>query len=331
MRERRSTLNLDAVSSIALNLVEERTFQEVLPTSLRTLEEAHPNQEWLLMERRSARRYRAVSSMGVHRDKILELAQLAVGEGVKVDGRANEARCDLGTPVWQRAGWVGGEPQIVLAVWSPTGTDAPRRVELHQAAHMILESYRNAFDYEKLRLGNRRDTLTGLYDNQRIRELVHREALRARRHRLPMSIVLLDVENFQYLNDVYGRAAGDQVLLKLSQILRHELRKEDAIGRMSGDQFLIVLGRTNNQEAQLIQTRLREHIESKPISLGCHRVSVKLRSSVASLGECVDGQLVETACRRLQAQKDVQRKPLPSAHVLSKMTSAPGHTSPWPR
>ena len=184
----RLPFNFEAVSSISLRLIQQRQFRRVLPTALEALQRAHSDLRWVILERADDRQYRAYGCEDVAKNSIDTLVQLAVGDGVCVDGSTEAASCDLGSPVWQRAGWVGGDPQIVLAAWSIGERCLPTRTEIHQAAHMILEIYKHALDYEKLRLGNRRDTLTGLYDRQRLTELVHREALRARRHSLPLSV-----------------------------------------------------------------------------------------------------------------------------------------------
>jgi diguanylate cyclase (GGDEF)-like protein/PAS domain S-box-containing protein len=86
-----------------------------------------------------------------------------------------------------------------------------------------------------------RDHLTGLFNRRYLEETLERELLRAGRRQLPLSVIMLDVDDFKQFNDTYGHAAGDAVLRRLGRLLLDQVRGEDIPSRYGGDEFLIVL------------------------------------------------------------------------------------------
>lgn len=90
-----------------------------------------------------------------------------------------------------------------------------------------------------------RDPLTKLYNRRFMDESLHRELLRARRGNSSVSLVMLDLDNFKYINDEYGHDTGDQVLVMLAQQLSQSVREEDLVYRFGGEEFVIVLPGAN--------------------------------------------------------------------------------------
>jgi diguanylate cyclase (GGDEF)-like protein/PAS domain S-box-containing protein len=86
-----------------------------------------------------------------------------------------------------------------------------------------------------------RDPMTGLYNRRYLDETLEREVARARREGNPLSVVMLDVDNFKKLNDSYGHQAGDEVLKALAEMLREDTRMEDVACRYGGEEFLVLL------------------------------------------------------------------------------------------
>lgn len=89
-----------------------------------------------------------------------------------------------------------------------------------------------------------RDPLTSLFNRRYLQETLARELSQAAREGQPLSLVMLDVDRFKELNDLYGHQAGDQVLLALSQALTALTRKGDIVSRFGGDEFLVALVNT---------------------------------------------------------------------------------------
>jgi diguanylate cyclase (GGDEF)-like protein len=94
-----------------------------------------------------------------------------------------------------------------------------------------------------------RDPLTGLFNRRYLQETLARELSQAVREGQPLSLVMLDVDRFKELNDLYGHQAGDQVLQALSQVLTALTRKGDIVSRYGGDEFLVALVNTPVESA----------------------------------------------------------------------------------
>ncbi len=103
-----------------------------------------------------------------------------------------------------------------------------------------------------------RDSLTGLYNHSRIEEQFLRELARAHRLGTPFAYAFIDLDHFKQVNDVYGHAAGDRVLMSLARLLVHRLRRTDLVGRYGGEEFIVVLPDTDWEQAVSIIDELRE-------------------------------------------------------------------------
>jgi|GEM_PF-752470 len=102
------------------------------------------------------------------------------------------------------------------------------------------------------------DALTGLYNRRYLEETLKR--LDVKRN-LPLSIMILDVNGLKLTNDAFGHAAGDELLIQVSNALRNVCREDEIIGRIGGDEFSIVLPHTSYNAADRIKERILEEIE----------------------------------------------------------------------
>ena len=135
---------------------------------------------------------------------------------------------------------------------------------------------------EELRYLATIDGLTGLYNRRHFLDLCERELPRARRYRLDMGLLMLDVDRFKDINDTYGHDVGDEVLRLLTRLCRTALREADIIGRLGGEEFAVLLPQTNLPAAREAGERLREAIAQTALPLGDGRM---LRFTV-SVGAC---------------------------------------------
>lgn len=110
------------------------------------------------------------------------------------------------------------------------------------------------------------DALTGMLNRRHFMQLAGREVLRARRHGVPLSLVMMDVDHFKRINDRHGHQAGDQVLRKLGEICHKLLRENDFACRLGGEEFALLFPETNSAQAEVIAERLRSIIASTIIS-----------------------------------------------------------------
>jgi diguanylate cyclase (GGDEF)-like protein len=104
------------------------------------------------------------------------------------------------------------------------------------------------------------DDLTGLHNRRFILERLNEKLAESKRHKVSSCVVLVDIDHFKKVNDVFGHAAGDDVLRAFAQILTRELREGDLVARYGGEEFLIILPMTEMQAAQVLIERLREAV-----------------------------------------------------------------------
>ena len=106
-----------------------------------------------------------------------------------------------------------------------------------------------------------RDAVTGLFNHRAIHQRLDQQFDQALQLSRPLSVIMMDVDNFKLFNDTYGHPAGDQVLKRVAEALRQGCDKHDLIGRYGGDEFLIVLPDLTGQEAKLLAQTLHNQIE----------------------------------------------------------------------
>ncbi|MHB8503962.1 MAG: GGDEF domain-containing protein [Candidatus Acidiferrales bacterium] len=100
------------------------------------------------------------------------------------------------------------------------------------------------------------DALTGLYNRRFAEQRLAAEVARSARKGHPLTIVLLDLNEFKPINDTYGHAAGDVVLQEFAAALNRAVRGGDLVVRMGGDEFLLILPECNHAQLQLVLDRL---------------------------------------------------------------------------
>ena len=108
------------------------------------------------------------------------------------------------------------------------------------------------------------DGLTELYNHRTFQERLAQEVGRAQRYRRPLSLLILDVDDFKRYNDLYGHLQGDRVLRDLARLLREASRVSDIVARYGGEEFAIILPETDRVNARKIGHRIREHVERYP-------------------------------------------------------------------
>jgi len=122
--------------------------------------------------------------------------------------------------------------------------------------HLELKSYRDQLKELALR-----DGLTGLYNHRSIMERIEEEISSANRRFAPLTMIMLDIDHFKKVNDTYGHQFGDEVLVNITNSLRHSFRKEDIIGRYGGEEFIVILPNANIKQAMLIGEKVRSKVE----------------------------------------------------------------------
>lgn len=150
------------------------------------------------------------------------------------------------------------------------------------------------------------DYLTGVSNSRRFFETGEIEYRRAKRLRHPLGVLMLDIDNFKNINDVYGHASGDKVLAAVSSLCCRTLRIVDTFGRLGGDEFAALLPETDQSGTVIAAERLRAAIAETEIEV----VNSRIRVSV-SLGASVllphDDQIEQALNRADKALYDAKR------------------------
>jgi diguanylate cyclase (GGDEF)-like protein len=107
------------------------------------------------------------------------------------------------------------------------------------------------------------DALTGLYNRRHLMVMLAQETSRARRHKTPLGILLIDVDHFKHYNDTFGHQPGDDVLVRLMVVLTHSVRDMDVTARYGGEEFVILLPETQVDGAMKVAERIRSATESE--------------------------------------------------------------------
>jgi diguanylate cyclase (GGDEF)-like protein len=112
------------------------------------------------------------------------------------------------------------------------------------------------------------DSLTKLYNSRHFFQQLKQEVERAKRYEHPLSLMLLDIDNFKGYNDTFGHLEGDNALTVLSEVIRKVLRHTDTAFRYGGEEFTILLPDTRSQDALEVAERLRINFENAVFSKG---------------------------------------------------------------
>lgn len=142
------------------------------------------------------------------------------------------------------------------------------------------------------------DVLTGALNRRAFFELGEREFARALRHRVPLSLVMLDIDRFKELEDQFGHAAGDGAVTALAQVIRDQMRTEDVLGRYWADKFVCLLPETALLDAHTVAERIRWTLASDDLRIEGAVMPVRISAGV-SMRRDADGSL-DTMVRRAE-------------------------------
>ncbi|MES1983081.1 MAG: GGDEF domain-containing protein [Pseudomonadota bacterium] len=125
------------------------------------------------------------------------------------------------------------------------------------------------------------DQLTGALNRRGLDETLSRELKRADRKQAPVSLALIDIDNFKLLNDTLGHQAGDQALVHMTTVIKEALRPTDAVARYGGEEFLVIMPDTGLEEGMATITRLQREITKQFFLHNNKRLLITFSAGVA--------------------------------------------------
>ena len=185
------------------------------------------------------------------------------------------------------------------------------RLELQQAQGRIqaLES-----KLEQMSELAREDPLTKSLNRRGMIEALGREMHRARRHRLPLSIALLDIDNFKQLNDKLGHQAGDNALVHLVAVIKTTLRQLDVIARFGGEEFMLLMPNTSLDDALQAVTRIQRELTRSIFMHENQRVLVTFSAGAALVDdkETQDSLIQRVDAAMYRAKREGKNRVVPA-------------------
>lgn len=187
-----------------------------------------------------------------------------------------------------------------------TQEDANTAQLFANGAAIIIE---NAKLYEKSQQLATWDALTSIFNRRYFYELALAEFKRSDRYKSPLSIIMLDIDHFKYINDKYGHLTGDQILISFVKRVQNELRTSDVFARYGGEEFIILLPETENQQAVQVAERMRIVTAEKPFTNKKSSPYITISLGVATLDESCDNldTLIDRSDKALYEAKQIGR------------------------
>ncbi|MEI7475290.1 MAG: GGDEF domain-containing protein [bacterium] len=133
---------------------------------------------------------------------------------------------------------------------------------------------------EEVKIVSTTDELTGLYNRTYLHQRLEEELSRAKRYDISVTCLLFDIDFFKVINDMYGYDWGDKLLIKIAEIMKTHIRKEDILTRYGDEEYMLILPNTDEQNAHILADRIRKDVadmqfipegedERHPVSISC--------------------------------------------------------------
>jgi diguanylate cyclase len=140
-----------------------------------------------------------------------------------------------------------------------------------------------------------RDHLTGTLNRRGLSEAFDREIALAECQSQPLSVALLDIDNFKDLNDTFGHQVGDDALVHLAQVIKDTIRPSDNVARFGGEEFMILLPNSDTEHATTVITRLQRELTKR---FFLHDNGKVLITFSAGITACLPGEAQAAAITR---------------------------------
>jgi diguanylate cyclase len=156
------------------------------------------------------------------------------------------------------------------------------------------------------------DPLTDLFNRRSLERALEEFFSLCKYSKMTFSLILIDLDDFKYVNDNYGHHVGDLVLAKVAKVLRTSMRAKDIVGRWGGDEFIVIMPNTDLKNAKKVVERLKSQIEKMEILAEGRRFKVSISAGVVQCGENFQSWLdmIKEADRLMYEDKNKKKKAL---------------------
>lgn len=151
------------------------------------------------------------------------------------------------------------------------------------------------------------DSLTGLFNRRAFEKKIEEEFERSKRYHNPLSVLLLDIDNFKSVNDTYGHHGGDAALVKIAEIFRERTRQSDFPSRYGGEEFVLILPETDQANALQVAGKIHDSIRSCSFGPASRPFEITVSIGVSSTSSTFYSdwrQLIDAADRALYQAKN---------------------------
>ena len=177
---------------------------------------------------------------------------------------------------------------------------------IRMISKVVTSALNNIELFKKMEDLSNIDGLTELYNRRCFNNMIERKTSEAGRMKVPLSMIMLDIDHFKKVNDVYGHKAGDDVIRFISKTIRNSVRKVDFAARYGGEEFVILLNNTTVESAAKIAEKIRNLVRDASVNADGIILSVTASFGVSSFPEpsMSAGELVKDADTALYYSKE---------------------------
>jgi len=197
-----------------------------------------------------------------------------------------------------------GDKRVILWNVEPIDTSQGRNSELVAVG---VDVTNQRILQRQLEKQARTDPLTRLYNRFFFDEVLAREISRSKRYGLPLSLMMIDLDNLKETNDRFGHAAGDELLKSTADLLRETVRKADVAARWGGDEFVVLLPHTAEEGAANIARRIGVASHGRKVNWEGRSILLSLSLGTATARDEKCDDLIKAADTKMYDAKQTKR------------------------